>query len=132
MLKRLWIIALISLLPVIIPSCCCTLRGSRLEPVQIGYASYYGPNFQGKMTANGEIFNMYKLTAAHRYYPFGTIVKVTNLSNKKSVVVRINDRGPFKGGRIIDLSYAAAKKIGMVKTGVTKVRIRVLKWGKRK
>jgi len=132
MLKKLWIIVLISFVPVLLPSCCCSLGGGKLDPVQIGKASYYGPHFHGKMTANGEIFNMYKLTAAHRYYPFGTVVKVTNLENGRSVKVRINDRGPFKGRRIIDLSYAAAKKIGMIKNGVAKVKIRVIKWGKRK
>ena len=75
---------------------------------------------------------MYDYTAAHRYFPFGTIVKVTNLENGKSVTVRINDRGPYKAGRIIDLSYAAAKKIGMIGKGVVKVKIEVIKWGKRK
>jgi rare lipoprotein A len=92
-----------------------------------GLASWYGRKFHGKKTASGERFNMYKKTAAHRTLPFGTKVKVTNLGNKKSVVVRINDRGPFVKGRIIDLSYAAAKDIGMIKKGVVKVRIKVVK-----
>ena len=78
------------------------------------------------MCASGEIYDMYKLTAAHRDLPFGTYVRVTNLSNGKKVVVRINDRGPFKRGRIIDLSYAAARKIGMVKDGSTRVRIEII------
>ncbi len=112
--------------------CFCLGSPHGLARVQYGYASYYGPKFHGRRTASGEIFNMYAYTAAHRYLPFGTIVRVTNLENGKSVIVRINDRGPFKAGRIIDLSYAAAKKIGMIKKGVVKVKIEVLKWGKRR
>ncbi|MGA2298470.1 MAG: septal ring lytic transglycosylase RlpA family protein [FCB group bacterium] len=77
----------------------------------IGTASYYGKKFHNKKTANGEIFNMNEYTAAHRSLPFGTILKVTNLENKKSVLVRINDRGPFINARILDLSYEAAKEI---------------------
>ena len=88
-----------------------------------GKASWYGPGFAGRKTANGERFNPSKLTAAHRTLPFNTKIKVTNLSNGKSVVVRINDRGPYAGRRIIDLSKAAARKIGMLKTGVAKVQL---------
>ena len=132
MLKKFLIFVLISVSLISIQSCCTFGGRYRLEPVQYGVASYYGPKFHGRKTANGEIFNMYKLTAAHRYYPFGTIVKVTNLSNGKSVIVRINDRGPFVRGRIIDLSYGAAKKLGMLGSGVAKVKLKVLKWGKRK
>ena len=91
-----------------------------------GVASWYGPNFHGKLTANGEIYNMYEYTAANKILPLGTIVKVTNLNNNKSVVVRINDRGPFVKGRIIDLSYIAGKKIGIDKTGTAPVKIVVL------
>ncbi len=90
---------------------------------ETGMASYYGGKFIGRQTANGEIFVANKLTAAHKTLPFGTMVKVTNLSNGKSVVVRINDRGPFVKGRIIDLSEAAAKKIDMLQQGVVKVEI---------
>ncbi|RKX71460.1 hypothetical protein DRP53_01395 [candidate division WOR-3 bacterium] len=103
-------------------SCCC-LTGSSSS---YGKASWYGKEFHGKRTASGEIFNMYAFTAAHRTLPFGTKVRVTNLANGKSVVVKINDRGPFVRGRIIDLSYAAAKKIGLVRMGVAKVKIEVL------
>ncbi len=92
----------------------------------VGRASYYGPGFQGRSTASGERFNMYDLTAAHRTLPFGTKVQVTNLSNGKSVTVRINDRGPFKRGRIIDLSKAAAGKIDMISSGTARVRVKVL------
>jgi len=90
----------------------------------VGVASYYGPKFHGKKTASGEVFDMYKLTAAHRTLPFGTRVRVTNLENSKSVVVRINDRGPFIKGRIIDLSFEAARRIGI--TGLAKVKLIVL------
>ena len=90
---------------------------------QTGIASYYGGKFIGRPTANGEIFDATKLTAAHKILPFGTMVKVTNLTNHKSVFVRINDRGPFVAGRIIDLSEAAAKKIDMIQAGVQKVTI---------
>lgn len=108
--------------------CCCPWWGTgSSKRVQEGLASWYGPDFHGKPTASGEIFNMYAYTAAHRKLPFGTLVRVTNLYNGKSVVVRINDRGPFKRKRIIDLSYAAAKKIGMVEAGVVRVRIEVIK-----
>lgn len=92
-----------------------------------GVASYYGPGFHGKKTANGERFNMNALTAAHRTLPFGTRVRVTNLDNGRSVVVRINDRGPFAKGRIIDLSKVAAKRIGMIQSGTARVRLEVLR-----
>jgi rare lipoprotein A len=91
-----------------------------------GIASYYGKEHHGKKTANGEIFDMYKLTAAHRSLPFGTLVKVTNLSNQRSVTVRINDRGPYYQGRIIDLSQAAAERLEMITSGISKVQLDVL------
>jgi rare lipoprotein A len=91
--------------------------------VQYGKASWYGKKFHGRPTASGERFNMYKRSAAHKTLPMGTHVLVLNLSNKKSSVVRINDRGPFVKGRIIDLSYAAAKEIGIVGPGVVSVKI---------
>ena len=94
---------------------------------QVGMASWYGRDFHGKPTASGETYNMYALTAAHKTLPLGSLVKVTNLSNGKHVVVRINDRGPFVGSRIIDMSYGAARRLGMVKTGVAKVRVEVLR-----
>jgi len=93
---------------------------------QRGIASWYGPNFHGKYTSNGELYNMYAYTAAHKTLPMNTIVKVTNLKNKKSVVVRINDRGPFVEGRIIDLSYIAGKQIGLDKSGIAPVVIEVI------
>lgn len=91
-----------------------------------GIASWYGPGFHGRQTASGARFDQNALTAAHRSLPFGTKVRVTNLSNGRSVVVTINDRGPFVGGRIIDLSKKAASKIGMVRQGTAKVRVEVI------
>jgi rare lipoprotein A len=93
---------------------------------QEGLASWYGGKFQGRQTASGEIFDTNQSTAAHRSLPFGTIVKVTNLENGKTTVVRINDRGPFVPGRIIDLSRAAAAVVGLAGKGVARVRIQVL------
>ena len=90
---------------------------------QTGLASYYGDQFQGRVTANGERFDKRAMTAAHRTFPFGTRVRVTNLENGREVVVRINDRGPFVAGRIIDLSEAAAEKLGMIAAGVVRVRV---------
>lgn len=94
--------------------------------VQSGMASWYGPGFAGRRTANGEVFDPSQLTAAHRELPFNTLVRVTNETNGRNVVVRINDRGPFKGGRILDLSRAGAEAIGMVGSGVARVRLEVL------
>lgn len=91
-----------------------------------GMASWYGPGFHGRQTANGEQFNQNDLTAAHRNLPFGTKVRVTNNNNGRSVVVRINDRGPYAGGRVIDLSAAAAAAIGLQSSGVGPVTIEVL------
>lgn len=92
-----------------------------------GIASWYGPGFQNKRTASGERYNMYQLTAAHKTLPLSTYVEVTNLKNGKNVVVKINDRGPFIPHRTIDLSYAAAKKIGMVSRGIAPVSIKIVK-----
>ena len=94
--------------------------------ISSGAASYYGKRFHGRRTANGERFNMNSMTAAHKSLPFGTKVKVTNKRNGRSVVVRINDRGPYHGGRVIDLSRAAAAKIGMIGSGTAPVSIDVL------
>ena len=91
--------------------------------VQEGMASWYGKKFHGKKAASGEIYNMYDKTAAHKTLPFGTYVKVENLSNLREAIVRINDRGPFVKGRIIDLSYGAARGVGLVGPGVARVRV---------
>ncbi len=100
--------------------------------VKYGKASWYGKPFHGRPTASGERYNMYSMTAAHRTYALNTIVKVTNLKNKKSVKVRINDRGPFYRSRDIDLSYAAAKRLGIHKKGVAKIKLEVIKCPKSK
>jgi rare lipoprotein A len=92
-----------------------------------GDASYYAHDFHGRKTASGEHFDMHELTAAHRTLPMGTRVRVTNLDNGRDVVVRINDRGPFKRGRVIDVSYEAAKTLDMVASGVAPVKVEVLR-----
>lgn len=91
-----------------------------------GMASYYGRELAGNRTANGERFDPGQLTAAHRTLPFGSIVRVTNMSNGDSVVVRINDRGPFHRGRVIDISHAAAREIGMHRSGTARVKLALL------
>ena len=95
----------------------------------IGISSYYADDFHCKLTANGEVYDMYGLTAAHKTLPINTIVRVTNLDNEKSLILRINDRGPYIKGRILDCSYGAAKKLGFLTNGTTKVRIEVIEWG---
>jgi rare lipoprotein A len=89
----------------------------------VGLASYYAQKYHGRKTASGEKYNMNEMTAAHREYPFGTRVRVKNLQNGSSVVVRINDRGPFIRKRVIDLSLAAARKLDMIRAGVVKVEV---------
>jgi rare lipoprotein A len=93
-----------------------------------GEASYYALDHHGKRTANGERYDMYDYTAAHETFPFGSKVRVTNLANQRAVIVRINDRGPFRKNRIIDLSWAAAKKLKFLNEGIAKVRLEVLKY----
>lgn len=94
--------------------------------IQYGVASFYANKFSGRKTANGEIFNQQKFTAAHNSLPLGTYIKVTNLRNGKTVVVKVNDRLHHRNKRLVDLTYAAAKKLGFVKSGVTKVKVEVL------
>lgn len=107
--------------------------GQRYEPLsshegftQTGVASWYGTDFHGKKTSNGDTYDMYAMTAAHKTLPFGVFVKVENRDNGRETVVRINDRGPFVAGRIIDLSYSAAKELGVVASGTAKVKIEAL------
>jgi len=97
-----------------------------LEPGETGVASWYGHPFHGRASASGEIYDMEQMTAAHRTLPFGTMVRVHDLDNEKSVDVRINDRGPFVDGRIIDLSHAAARAIEMIGPGTARVRLEIL------
>jgi rare lipoprotein A len=95
---------------------------------ETGIASWYGPGFDGNLTANGEVYDMNGISAAHKTLPFGTIVRVVDLDTGRSIVVRINDRGPFIEGRIIDLSKGAAEKLGMVDRGVIPVGLRIVRW----
>ncbi len=97
--------------------------------VEEGIASYYSDQFNGHQTSNGEMYDMYALTAAHPTHPFNTKVKVTNLDNGRTVILRINDRGPFVKDRIIDVSYLAAKQLQMIGSGTAQVRVEVLEWG---
>jgi rare lipoprotein A len=97
-----------------------------VKPSNIGLASYYADKFHGRLTANGEVFDADDLTAAHRSFRFGTMLQVTNLKNNKSVVVRVNDRGPHVRGRIVDLSNAAASEIGLGRTGTARVKLEVI------
>jgi rare lipoprotein A len=99
---------------------------NQIVGVMSGMASWYGPGFDGNQSASGEIFNANDLTAAHPSLPFGTLVRVVNMDNGQSVVVRINDRGPYADGRIIDVSAGAADMIGMVASGVAPVRLEIL------
>jgi rare lipoprotein A len=124
--------ALIALLGLVVLAGCA--RGvrqaapppARLGAEQEGIASWYGEPYHGRTTASGEIYDMHALTAAHRTLPFGTRVAVTNLDNGRRVEVRVNDRGPFREGRIVDVSLAAARHLGMVLAGIVPVRLRVL------
>ncbi|MEO8231314.1 MAG: septal ring lytic transglycosylase RlpA family protein [Ignavibacteriota bacterium] len=90
-------------------------------------ASWYGPGFHGRLTANGEVYDQMSFTAAHKSFKFGTLLKITNLKNNKFVVIRINDRGPYVSGRDLDLSRAAALELGMVKRGVAKIKVEEIK-----
>ena len=117
----LWLVLLLVL------TGCATGRAARFDGSGLrGEASWYGHPHHGKPTSSGDIYDMNKLTAAHRTLPLGTRVLVTNLDNGRTVEVRINDRGPFKRGRILDLSYAAAKRLGAVGEGVIPVTLKIL------
>lgn len=101
----------------------------KVGSIELGEASYYARKFHGAKTASGELFDMHAYTAAHRYLPFGSLVRVTNQKNNKQVVLRINDRGPFVADRIIDVSYQAAKVLGLVRAGVAPVQLQVVRLG---
>lgn len=126
MLKRLRL-SLVLLATIL--SVCISYGADTLKPVT---ASWYGKNFQGKLTASGVPYNMYAMTAAHKKLPFGTCIRVVNVKTKAEVVVQINDRGPFIEGRELDLSYAAAKQIGILGAGTGLVTIEILGREKRK
>ncbi|HSD11296.1 MAG TPA: septal ring lytic transglycosylase RlpA family protein [Candidatus Binatia bacterium] len=112
-------------------SACSLARPAAPTPAtgrqEVGNASWYGKRHQGKQTASGERFDEFAMTAAHRTLPFGTRVRVTNLVNRRSAIVRVNDRGPFVDGRVIDLSLAAARALGIVDEGVVLVRLQALR-----
>ncbi len=132
-------ILLIILTAIVFTSCSSAVRFSsanttkyednnaEVVTVMYGKASYYGTEFDGRSTANGETFSNREYTAAHKSLPFGSMVKVTNLVNNKSVVVRINDRGPYVAGRVIDISRKAAEELDMIRAGVIDVKIELLK-----
>jgi len=94
-----------------------------------GVSSWYGPDFHGKLTANGEVYDQYGVTAAHKELPLNTVVRVTNLDNSKSIILRINDRGPYAKNRILDCSYGAAKKLDFLNQGTANVKIEVIEFG---
>jgi rare lipoprotein A len=129
MLKKsltLWILAILMALPLAVMG--------KVAPgyTQNGKASYYHDSLHGRKTASGEVYNKRAMTAAHKRLPLGSKVRVTNVSSGKSIVVKINDRGPFVKGRIIDLSRTAARKLGMIRKGVVKVQVEVLSVPKRR
>src|SRR6266567_1736757 len=127
-MKRFVMAALAALLAV---ACATTQAPAPLPPQnERGVASWYGQEFAGRTTANGEIFDPLLMTAAHRSLPFGTLVDVRNLKTNQTVRVRINDRGPFISNRMIDLSYAAAQQIGLVEPGSGDVELTIVKVGK--
>jgi len=105
---------------------------NKKQKVIYGTSSYYGKDFHGKLTANGEVYDMYGLTAAHKTLPLNTIIRVTNQSNGKSLILRVNDRGPYIGNRILDCSYGAALKLDFIQSGTTEVKIEVIEWGDNK
>ncbi len=107
--------------------CLSFAMSMEVSATEKGYASYYANKFQGRKTASGQRYDKRKLTAAHRDFAFGTQVKVTNLKNKRSVIVTINDRGPFIKKRVIDVSYTAAKKLGLIQAGVALVKVTRIK-----
>lgn len=115
--------AVAELIIIFLLSCIATSMSAQ---TYTGKASYYGPGFHGRRCANGEIFDMYKLTCAHKTLPFGTRLKVTNQKNGKSTIVRVTDRGPYVKGRIIDLSKAAAMELDMIASGVANVTVEVI------
>ncbi|WP_375057936.1 septal ring lytic transglycosylase RlpA family protein [Zobellella sp. DQSA1] len=124
-LRWLWLLPVLLL----VQACSSDSRAAPVKPYYSaeGRASFYGHPHHGRKTASGERFNKNALTAAHKTLPFGSRVRVTNLNNQRSVVVRINDRGPYTRGRIIDLSEQAARELNMLRAGVAPVRLEVLK-----
>lgn len=130
----LWVKSLLVLSMMTLPACMTVPKGlGNFDAgyMERGYASWYGGNFQGRPTASGEIYDQSKMTAAHRLLPLGSVVRVTNAQNGRVGVVVINDRGPFIRGRILDLSYAAAERLGAFESGTLPVLIKVVRMGSR-
>ena len=128
---RRWLYLAVTVVLVLIAGCATPPRAAARRAAPggggaVGVASYYAAKYHGRTTASGETFDNGKLTAAHRTLPFGTTVRVTNLTNGRSVVVRVNDRGPFVAGRIIDLSRAAAQRLDMIEAGLARVKVEPL------
>ena len=111
---------------VLAQACSTAPRARTAQAIQVGQASWYGKQFQGRRTASGEPFDMNQFTCAHPSLPFGTKVRITNLANGKSVVATVNDRGPYSGGRIVDVSYRAAKALDFVAAGTARVKLEAL------
>lgn len=121
----LWVLP-VPLVLILLVSCARPpAQPARVGGVEVGLASWYGPEFHGRKTSSGEIYDMYQLTAAHRELPLGTWIMVANLDNGRSVEVRVNDRGPFVADRIVDVSYGAARLLGMIGPGVIPVRVTI-------
>ena len=120
-MRRLFLVVALALV-----ACAHAPAGKGSAPVGEGVASYYGESLRGHRTASGERFDPNALTAAHRDLPFGSKIRVTNLGNGRTVVVRVNDRGPYADGRIVDLSWAAARELDMLRSGVAHVRLELL------
>ena len=109
-----------------------TPKYNKKQTVIYGISSYYGKGFHGNLTAAGEVYDMHGLTAAHKTLPLNTIIRVTNQANDKSLILRVNDRGPYVGNRILDCSYGAALKLDFIKSGTTEVKVEVIEWGDNK
>lgn len=129
MIMRRSVVLTLLVLPVLAVGCGSTRATASAKNVQTGIASYVASSLHNHPTASGEPYDAHALTAAHRSYPFGTVVRVTNLENDRHVTLRINDRGPFVRGRIIDVSKRAAEELGFVRAGLAEVRVEVVAWG---
>jgi len=120
-----WALYILSMIALVAAAVALSLFGPYYET---GIASWYGPGFHGNYTANGEVYDQEGISAAHKTLPFDTVVRVVEIETGNSIVVRINDRGPFVEGRIIDLSKGAARELGIVEKGITQVGLRIIRW----
>ena len=126
-----WLLALAAAAIAVMVAAGRTAASDSSSPVQFGLASWYGPGFHGEETASGEIFDQREMVAAHRSLPLGSVIRVTNLENGRSVILRVIDRGPygrnFRNGTIVDVSRGAARRLGFIKTGLVRVRVEVVR-----